>query len=165
MRFQTEVENSEQPSFDLKLDGPIIVDDLTLSIFPCLLHHTSIRNIYKIIRNEMVVHRALPSSSSSFVSRFGHFYDVIITLCMFSFGPIALSKYFRFCGQWHIAVWHQKCHFAFGCDENNNNSPVAPVKRVLINSFLFVRFVSHDAHAYNLVPLIWSKNSRPILMF
>lgn len=37
---------------------------------------------------------------------------------------------------------------------NCHNLPVAPVKRVLINSFLFVKFVSHDAHEYNLMPLI-----------
>lgn len=45
---------------------------------------------------------------------------------------------------------------------NDDNLPVAPVKRVLINSLLFVKFVSHDAHEYNLMPLIWSKNTRPI---
>lgn len=37
---------------------------------------------------------------------------------------------------------------------NDDNLPVAPVKRVLINSLLFVKFVSHDAHEYNLMPLI-----------
>lgn len=42
--------------------------------------------------------------------------------------------------------------------------PVAPVKRVLINSLLLVKFVSHEPHEYNLMPLMWSKNMRPILL-
>lgn len=43
-------------------------------------------------------------------------------------------------------------------------SPVAPVKRVLINSLLLVKIVSHDAHENNFTPFIWSKNMRPILL-
>lgn len=42
--------------------------------------------------------------------------------------------------------------------------PVAPVNLVLSNSLLLVKFVSHCAHEYNFVPLIWSKNIRPILL-
>lgn len=42
--------------------------------------------------------------------------------------------------------------------------PVAPVNRVLMSSLLLVKFVSHAAHAYNFVPLMWSKNMRPILI-
>lgn len=42
------------------------------------------------------------------------------------------------------------------------NSPVAPVNLVLISSFLFVRFVSQEAHAYNFVPLMWSRKILPI---
>lgn len=62
---------------------------------------------------------------------------------------------------------YAKGHFVFCIysSEWPNNSPVAPVKRVLINSLLLVRFVSHAAHEYNLVPLIWSKKSRPIFLF
>lgn len=40
--------------------------------------------------------------------------------------------------------------------------PVAPVNRLLINSLLFVKFVSHDAHEYNLMPLMWSNHSFPM---
>lgn len=51
-------------------------------------------------------------------------------------------------------------------DQNNFSNvfclPVAPVNRVLMSSLLLVKFVSHPAHAYNLVPFMWSKNMRPI---
>lgn len=42
------------------------------------------------------------------------------------------------------------------------HSPVAPVNLVLISSFLFVRLVSQEAQAYNLVPLMWSRKILPI---
>lgn len=41
--------------------------------------------------------------------------------------------------------------------------PVAPVNLVLMSSLLLVRLVSHEAHAYNLVPLMCSRKIRPIL--
>lgn len=51
------------------------------------------------------------------------------------------------------------------CGQNNlNYLPVAPVNRVLISSPLLVRLVSHAAHEYSFMPLIWSKNMRPILL-
>lgn len=40
---------------------------------------------------------------------------------------------------------------------------MAPVNLVLMSSLLFVRLVSHEAHAYNLVPLMCSRKIRPIL--
>lgn len=46
---------------------------------------------------------------------------------------------------------------------NRNARPVAPVKRVLINSALFVKFVSHLAHENKRLPPICSKNILPIL--
>lgn len=67
----------------------------------------------------------------------------------------------------HWTEWFQFRHIFFASIHilfrQMHFLPVAPVNRVLMSSLLLVKLVSHCAHEYNFVPLMWSKKMRPIL--